>query len=500
MKKYILILFISIVTLSSCSDWFDVTSGSEIREKDHYSTLVGFQQSLIGCYIGMTDNTLYGKDLSWYAIEILGHQFNPVTSLSSDSREMQEYEKFNYEHTQVFNEIEKIWAKAYSVIANANEALANIEEHESSLNEVYYHVIKGELLAIRAYMHFDLLRLYGYGDWKNRSVELNSKKTIPYVTTLSPTPIPQLSGKETLQMIIDDLESASKLLIEYDPITKKHPASYYTSIDADGFFKDRTLRLNYYAIKALEARVYLWEGSKESIDKALNAVEGIITAIGDNGIVMDDMYTYSYLSPEITESNRSLASEALFSLNVSDITTKITAYIKPNFLNTDYTAMYISPTDIESIYEGINSDVRFTRMLSQTQGDSRGYTPMKIHQTSLDRFYKDRLSLIRLPEIYYIAAECYATSTTPNLDMALQRLNKIRECRGINTSLENMNADQIIKEIQKEYRKEFISEGVMFYYYKRTGCTSIPNYTEEMTDKQYVLPYPTFELQSGRVQ
>ena len=133
----------------------------------------------------MTDNILYGKELSWYAIEILGHQFNPVTSNSSNSKEMQEYERFNYDHTQIFSDIENIWAKAYSVIANANEALTNMEGQESSLNEVYYHVIKGELLAIRAYMHFDLLRLYGYGDWKNRSAELNSKKTIPYVTTLS---------------------------------------------------------------------------------------------------------------------------------------------------------------------------------------------------------------------------------------------------------------------------------------------------------------------------
>ena len=76
--------------------------------------------------------------------------------------------------------------------------------------------------------------------------------------------------------------------------------------------------------------------------------------------------------------------------------------------------------------------------------------------------------------------------------MALQRLNKIRENRGISTPLENLNADQIIKEIQKEYHKEFISEGVMFYYYKRTGCKSIPNYSEEMTDTQYLLPYPVY--------
>lgn len=40
---------------SSCSDWFDVTAPSEIRKDDHFSSVTGFQQSLIGCYIGMTD-------------------------------------------------------------------------------------------------------------------------------------------------------------------------------------------------------------------------------------------------------------------------------------------------------------------------------------------------------------------------------------------------------------------------------------------------------------
>jgi hypothetical protein len=58
----------------------------------------------------------------------------------------------------------------------------------------------------------------------------------------------------------------------------------------------------------------------------------------------------------------------------------------------------------------------------------------------------------------------------------------------------------ILVEIQKEYHKEFLSEGVMFYYYKRTGTKTIPNYTEDMEDAQYVLPYPEFEIQSGRVQ
>jgi hypothetical protein len=40
----------------------------------------------------------------------------------------------------------------------------------------------------------------------------------------------------------------------------------------------------------------------------------------------------------------------------------------------------------------------------------------------------------------------------------------------------------------------------MFYYYKRIGAEVIPNLETSMTDEQYVLPYPEFELQNGRIQ
>lgn len=82
MKKYIYIILIYMTSLiaSSCSDWFDVTAPSEIRKDDHFSSVTGFQQSLIGCYIGMTDDALYGTNLSWFATEIMAHQFNPYVN------------------------------------------------------------------------------------------------------------------------------------------------------------------------------------------------------------------------------------------------------------------------------------------------------------------------------------------------------------------------------------------------------------------------------------
>ena len=86
-KQYLYLLFILVgaVCMTSCESWLDETSNSEIREEDHFSTEVGFRQSLIGCYINMTDESLYGKELSWGMVETLGRQFQPYTTSAHTS-------------------------------------------------------------------------------------------------------------------------------------------------------------------------------------------------------------------------------------------------------------------------------------------------------------------------------------------------------------------------------------------------------------------------------
>ena len=48
--------------------------------------------------------------------------------------------------------------------------------------------------------------------------------------------------------------------------------------------------MNYYAVKALQARVYLWRGKNEDIVNALSAANEIITAL-ENNIAINEMYT-----------------------------------------------------------------------------------------------------------------------------------------------------------------------------------------------------------------
>lgn len=507
MKKHILILLgVAILSFTACNDWFDVVSGSEIREEDHYSSVTGFQQSLIGCYLGMTDQALYGKYLSWHLVEILGNQFEPVGAYTVTTLENQ-LQRYNFQHASSVGAVESIWAKAYSVIANANEALLFIDKKKDILTDIDYHIIKGELLAIRAYLHFDLLRLYGYGDWADRSTELNTKLTIPYVEGLSKDVAPQLTGQAVLQKILADLEESAALLKDYDPVTRKHPLSFYAEVNVDDFLEQRNIRLNYYAVKGLQARVLLWEGSAGSKARALAAAEEVINGIGD-GIIFNDTeknwFTFMYLltSGNISNTTSSLAPEQLFGLNVSDLPTKVASYINPLYEDTHYAAMYLRPVDAISIYEGSTSDVRYSVLLSQSPraSSSMGFVPLKVYETGSNSFYHDKVSMIRLPEMYYIAAECYATGASPDLGKSMALLNTIRTNRGIYDNLEGLTAEQIMEEIKKEYHKEFLSEGVMFYYYKRTGAQAVPHWTEEMGDAQYVLPYPAFELQAGRVQ
>ena len=162
-KQFISLLFVlaGAAGLTSCESWLDETSNSEIREEDHFSTEEGFRQSLIGCYIGMTDESLYGKELSWGMVEMLARQMQPYTTYASTSN--YQIQNYNYKHSTTVSRVEGIWSQAYNVIANANAALAMIDEKKAVMDPTNYSVFKGEFLAIRAYMHFELIRLFGYG-------------------------------------------------------------------------------------------------------------------------------------------------------------------------------------------------------------------------------------------------------------------------------------------------------------------------------------------------
>lgn len=506
MKKQIISIALLLAgaagTLTSCENWLDVTSGSEIRAEDHFKNTEGFRQALIGCYIGMTDETLYGKDMSWLVPEMLGQQFEPYTNTSATTREYN-LQNYNYGVTSAKEFIDASWAKAYNVIVNANEALYYIDKNREVLNDTDYSVIKGELLAIRAYIHLDLARMFGYGNWGARKAEIDAKNAVPYVTTVSKNMTAQVSMSDFFTLLTEDLDEAARLLKAEDPIAEAHEWSYYADMNEDGFYDWRNLHLNYYAVRALQARAYLWEGSAESKELALQAAEEVIEGFLAMDGKIGNYNHFAWMTSSDVPSYPALALEQVFALNVATLRDLTTDFFKENYVDTDVAALILIPEDVQTIYEGITSDWRSQiNLLQQTSASTikAGYSSKKYNQNSTLGYYGNRVPLIRLPEMYYIAAECYATGSTPDLGLAMERLNTVREKRGIYTPLTGLNATQIMEEIAKEYRKEFLAEGVMFYFYKRLGYETVPHRTEPMDDSRYVVPYPDFETQMGRVQ
>lgn len=112
----------------------------------------------------------------------------------------------------------------------------------------------------------------------------------------------------------------------------------------------------------------------------------------------------------------------------------------------------------------------------------------------------NRVPLIRSSEVYYTLAECILR-LGKDKDEAILLLNKVRNARNIPSSLNLSNeltSEEVMKELEKEWRKDFIGDGQLFYYYKRLGFTSIPNGPAmAYDDNVYVLPMPQLEIDFG---
>lgn len=103
---------------------------------------------------------------------------------------------------------------------------------------------------------------------------------------------------------------------------------------------------------------------------------------------------------------------------------------------------------------------------------------------------------IRLSEMYYIASEC---SYAGNPTAAVNYLKQVREARQIGDPLSINNEEDLIKELLKDARKEWLAEGQLFYMYKRLnrGIVGQTGVIIPASDNIFVLPLPNDEIVYG---
>jgi hypothetical protein len=472
--KYIILSAMTVVALSSCEDWLDVNPKSQIKEEDQFSREGGYKDELTGVYTAMSSKSMYGLNMGIGFTEVLSHSYDV------DANGSWRYANdFDYTNSNVESVISSIWSSTYNCIANLNLVIKNIDQADSTkFSDNTYYTYRGEAYGLRAFLHFDLMRLFACAPAMDKSAN-----GVPYVTEYSTNVVAQKPVSETMQQIINDLLTARQSLshdslkIGYAPYTQRAMRIPY---------------FNYYACDLTLARAYLWMGDTENALKYANEV----IAANDSDKLSTPFRWVDHTSMESSNMNEidfSYSSEHVFHLTVKDWE-DIGNYYFTSKGGTD--ALSPSESTAKDIYEfdkGYGNDYRYLKGYEQ-DGDKRYMCKFWHIEGST---FNDIYPLIRMSEAYYIAAECMKT-TNPKRAIAL--LNEVRKARNLSLfPLSNdLTADQIQNEIYKEYRKEFTGEcGQLFFYYKRLNSSSISGSSVRPGKSVYVLPIPTNDKDFG---
>lgn len=451
--------------ITACNDWLEVAPQAEKEEAEMFEKEVGFRNVLIGAYIRMKSNNLYGEDLTYGSIEMLAQHWTNTDDLGKYLK------AYNYEQSVVETKINSFYGNLYKVIADVNGLLNNIDARKEMFEGNNFEIIKGEALAIRAFCHFDVLRLFG-----PIPTNLPEGTILPYVTTVSIVPNRLVSYNDFTTKLLADLDEAERCLEGNDPILTasiKELSTLEVAQD-DNFLCDRQMRMNYYAVCALKARVQLWLGNK---NEALKYAQKVIDAKDPNGNVMFRLGS----ATDCANGDLIFSSEHIFNLNVYNLSD-----FKISAANTFYT----NSTALKYFWASETTDIRRGKMWKEVYDNywwTYYYYMTKYTQaTNMPVWAKNSIPLFRLAEMYLIAMECGSIQNANDL------YKEVCIARDI-TPVTFGSTEELSKTLILEYNREFYGEGQAFYAYKRLGRSKIFGTSTVGSALIYVLPLPKAE-------
>lgn len=423
-KLHIILIIIVLGSFTSCKNFLDVEPTDSGDSETSLQTTTDAKVRISGIMRKMSNGLYYGRNFPLYADAKGGD-----LAVFSKGRGYDYLYEFN--HSESSNAYSGVWTQSYNIIAQINNLLENIDRLETSGNTDDFSVYKGQALTARAIIYFDLVRLYGkaYNDDK-------SAYGVPNITHTLQADAQELraSVEENYKQIMDDLLAAAPLL----PKTKVNGS------------------INYYANKAMQARVHLY---KEEYKDALTAAEEIINS-----------GTYSlYANSDWVDSwEKEFADESIFELAIlpseGDLgTSSLGAYYRRNqHGGGSYLGNFLaSDAFIDRLGEDPD-DIRFGVMDLDETGR---FGSLYKYSGSVERVNKGEenstainIKVIRLSEIYLIAAEA---ALADDKEKAANYLNEIRK-RSPNLPLATQSSVNL-KMIQNERSKELFGEGHRFF-------------------------------------
>ena len=516
--RYIATLLLLAVGAVSCKDWLDVYPRSEITSNKVFENEDGFYSALAGLYIKMADDKLYGFDLTCGYLDLMGGAVymgagNMVTYQANNYYADPTYgpmvaalqfPAFNYTRGGIRTEktdatLETIWTKMYNTITNANLLLQELKTTDVAFETGVKELLTGEALAVKAYLHLDLVRLF---QPPYLSEQGRTAKRIPYMETLDALKfVPSSTTDEILDKVDADLAHAAEIMKDNDPISSDK--SYHTLM----FTTNRQYKLNYYAVKLLQARSFLYRGKDK---EAYEAAKEVIDNAAGAGVHFITEAERSRVDSYGTPVDRSCPMENLFAVLTDDLDNNVRDAISMSGKRLGAMARFasnkwLSATSglVPEAFFSAASDIRINlwKRTVPTAGMVGKYIRESSAAEDVALYPKQAVTLLKLGEAYLIAAEAAITAVSPSEGLSILRQLQDARKGGIYDT-----TDGLKEEILLEYRRETLGEGQLFYAYKRRNeerlitLFQVPELTYyfTMNDNRYTPDIPDKEFNAGR--
>lgn len=465
---------------TSCDSFLDMQPTLSKEAASSINNAQDAQVAVNGLMAAMTSYAYYGRNFIMY-----GDAKGGDLTIFQNGRGLDDLYTFN--HSATTGSYSGFWTQGFYCILQANNILANIEKLKTAGVEGLDE-LEGQVYTLRALTSFDLVRLYG--------LPYTYKKDaygIPAVTkvlTADDHPL-RSTVEDNYKQILADLEQGKKLLDSDDGKAKNN-----------GY-------LNYYGNLAVLARVKLTMGD---YDGALAAAKEIIES-GVYKLYDNDEWVESW--------SKQFGNESIFELgiypNESDLGTSSLGYYlmqyKHNGISKAMGYFLAGDGFLKRLGED-PEDIRWGVMGEDENEDPAHLGSCYKYMGGTEALPGDgketptavNIKIIRLSEIYLIAAEAALNASTPDKAAAATYLNAIRKR---SPQLAPATAGTVTEDmILDERSKELFGEGQRFFDLLRTNRTitfddgeKVPVHTREKTiDRTFnkiVLPIPQDEINAN---
>lgn len=428
-KYKLLLLTISLLPLlMSCKkDFFDLPPYDALPAEGSIKSDADLNTITNGMYAGLRSANLYGRTL-------------PVRGdLSADNVYLKNNNSGRYLTFRDFNQtvantdIAGIWNSAYDVIKRANSVI-----HADLPSSTVVDQLKGEAYAVRALMHFELVRNFA----SPYTVEPNGLG-IPIVLEYSQSARPGRNSKtEVYNQIVSDLNQAYTLMT-LNQGEDLQIASTNTSRTTTSAYMSK------YAAKALLARVY------QHMGQWANARDAALDVVNNSGFTLVPAADYEdYWANPASTTNRV---ETIFEVS-SDAASNLGTNSLSNFYSLEgYGDAWVT-NELYNLYSA--NDVRRDVIIANPTGSGTIYLVNKYQNTS-NPADKDDTKVLRYADVLLILAEAYANLGDET--NARSWLNEVATNRIEGFSGYTSSGAQLMSDIIRERRLEFAFEGYRYW-------------------------------------